>query len=188
MKYKIICSKCGTPETGESAFRCQRCNSILEVAYDYSTLKLPKGFKKAKIKNTKYLPFLPVKKLTCTLGEGSESLLKPVSFFPNVRLSLKIETNNPTLTFKDNGSAVEITKAKELGFKRVCCASTGNMGISIAHYARKFGIKATIFISKDANAMKLHRIRRENAEIIEVDGDFNKSLNAAEAYAKKEKV
>jgi threonine synthase len=104
------------------------------------------------------------------------------------KLHLKVETENPTRTFKDRGSAVEITKAKELGFSRVCCASTGNMGLSIAHYAKRASIKATIFISKTANKEKIKKIRKEGARIISVNGDFNKSLTEAEKFATSRKL
>jgi threonine synthase len=103
-------------------------------------------------------------------------------------LNLKIETENPTGTFKDRGSSVEISKAMELGFKEVCCASTGNMGLSLARYAKEEHMKCTIFISKEANREKIDKIKAQGAAIREIDGDFNDSLNAAESFAAKKSV
>jgi threonine synthase len=105
--------------------------------------------------------------------------------FGSVDLFLKLETGNPTKTFKDRGSAVEISKALQLGKERVCCASTGNMGLSVAHYAKKAGIKCTIFISSGANPKKISKIRAQGARIVMVKGDFNRALNSAERFARK---
>jgi threonine synthase len=189
MEYRLSCTKCGTSQKNQAAFRCSKCRAVLEAEYDYSTLKLERGFRGAGIRNSKYISFLPLDRLTCGLGEGGTQLMRStISSFDDVNLLLKIETTNPTKTFKDRGSAVEITKAKELGFKDVCCASTGNMGLSVAHYARKAGINATIFISSNANAIKIKRIKNEGAKLAEIKGDFNKALNAAEAFAIKNNV
>jgi threonine synthase len=122
------------------------------------------------------------------MGEGGTELLKNVriSGIANMpKLHIKVETENPTKTFKDRGSSVEITKAKELGFGAVCCASTGNMGFSLARYAKKEGIRCTVFISSSANKEKMEKIKREGAEIKKINGDFNDSLTAAENFARK---
>ncbi|WP_337189452.1 pyridoxal-phosphate dependent enzyme, partial [Francisella tularensis] len=44
-----------------------------------------------------------------------------------INLYFKVEGKNPTGSFKDRGSAVDITVAKELGAKGIVLASTGNM-------------------------------------------------------------
>ncbi len=167
----------------ERIFRCKKCNGILEVTYDYSSLpkKLPKG----RITHSKYKQLMPVKKLL-SLGEGGTELKKADlggMFEELSALYLKIETENPTRTFKDRGSSVEISRAKELGYRSVCCASTGNMGLSIAKYARKHKMKCTIFISIDANEEKIAKIKAQKAKVIETKGDFNFSLEKAEQFA-----
>ncbi|MBI4013466.1 MAG: pyridoxal-phosphate dependent enzyme [Candidatus Rokubacteria bacterium] len=55
-------------------------------------------------------------------------------------LYIKNEGANPTGVFKDRGSLVELTKAKEQGAKAVCVASTGNMAASVAAYASLAGL------------------------------------------------
>ncbi len=185
MDHVLVCTRCGR-EADAAAFRCGRCKSVLEVKYDYSTLKLPRGFKKKRITSGKYAPFMPYKRLTCSLGEGNTRLAKArIPDFEDVNLYLKMEMGNPTKTFKDRGSAVELTKAKELGFDHVCCASTGNMGLSVAHYARRAGVKATIFVSRNANAAKIRKIRAQGARLVEIEGDFNKAMDAAERFARR---
>ncbi len=184
MDYKLTCTKCGHEE-GDTRFRCKKCGAILEVKYEYAKLSPSSVFKKNKKGTARYLNLLPIKKLA-TLGEGNTSLRKitPKSI-PDVDLLLKLEMENPTKTFKDRGSVVEISKALELHVKTVCCASTGNMGLSVAHYAKHFGIKAVIFLSRGASKAKIAKIRAQGARIAYVDGDFNAALNGAEAFANK---
>ena len=188
MEYHLKCYNCGSVFGADAAFaRCTRCSSILEVRYDYATLGLPEGFKSQKPRRGKYLPFYPVKKLV-SLGEGESGLVKAGYIgipADEVNLLLKVETGNPTGSFKDRGSSVEIAKAKELGFGEVCCASTGNMGLSIATYADYAGMKCTVFISRNASKEKMQRIREAGARVVLVNGDFNKSIETAERFATK---
>jgi threonine synthase len=179
VNYKITCTKCGAANT-ESAFRCSRCASILEVAFDYGAEK-PKLDVRA-VGISKYADLLPVRR-PFGLGEGRTPLKKVKS--AHYGFFIKVETGNPTGTFKDRGSAVEISKALELGADSVVCASTGNMGLSVAHYARKAGIRCTIFISGGANKNKIKKIENEKAIITKVDGDFNSALKLAEQFALK---
>ncbi len=184
MEYRLVCTKCGYVED-DKKFRCQKCGSILEVTYKYARLGRSGVFQRNKKGIARYLCLLPTRKLY-SLGEGGTPLrrIRPKSV-PDVEVLLKLETTNPTKTFKDRGSVVEISKALELHASTVCCASTGNMGLSVAHYAKRFGIKAVIFISKDASKAKIAKIRAQGARISYVSGDFNAALRSAEAFAKK---
>lgn len=183
MDYSSVCTKCGHKEN-EASFRCAKCNGILEVKYDYAKSK-GKIFKNSKKGIARYINLLPLTSFV-TLGEGDTPLTKVnCKETPKADLLLKLEMTNPTKTFKDRGSAVEISKALELKAKRVCCASTGNMGLSVAHYARHFGIKADIFISRGANGKKIRKIRMQGAKINYVNGDFNRALNSAEDFARR---
>jgi threonine synthase len=161
------------------------------VSYDYGRLRLESNFRREKITHKKYAAFFPVNKRLVSLNEGGTELRRDVRLkgaWEGNGLHLKVETENPTRTFKDRGSSVEISKARELGFGEVCCASTGNMGLSLARYAREEGMKCTIFISKSANKEKIAKIRVQGAAIREIGGDFNDSLNAAESFAAKREV
>ncbi len=182
MDYELVCFTCGI-KAKDPSFRCRRCNSILEVKYDYSTAKLDKNFRKQEITHKKYATFFPVKGKLFSIGEGGTTLKKIK--LKDHTLFLKLETENPTKSFKDRGSTIDITKALELGFDSVCCASTGNMGLSVATYARKAGLKCTIFISSDANKEKKERIRKAGATLRNVHGLFNTALAECERFAKE---
>ena len=181
MHYKLLCTACGHEEKGPS-FRCSRCNSILEVVGDYSEIRIKKSFLKKRINSRKYLPFLPLDNYLVKSDEGATALVKKK--FNGSEVFLKLETKNPTKSFKDRGSSVEISKALEFGFGEVCCASTGNMGISISRYAKIAGIKATVFMERSGNKSKMAKIKEYGAKLVKVDGDFNDSMKAAESFAK----
>lgn len=185
MDYTLACTKCGYVEH-DASFRCGRCGSILEVNIEYGKLKKKGLIKAGKKGMSKYINLLPVSKLE-TLGEGDTPLLKlDDNAIGRTEVFLKLEMNNPTKTFKDRGSVVELSKALEMKVKNVYCASTGNMGLSVAHYARHLGINAKIFISSGANRAKIKKIQAQGAEIKYVDGDFNQALKNAELFAKRD--
>ena len=47
---------------------------------------------------------------------------------------------HPTFSFKDRVVAVALSKAKELGFKTVACASTGNLANSVSIHCHQMRI------------------------------------------------
>jgi threonine synthase len=54
--------------------------------------------------------------------------------------------NHPTFSYKDRVVSVAITKAVELGFDTVSCASTGNLANSVSAHAARAGLRCFIFI------------------------------------------
>ena len=56
---------------------------------------------------------------------------------------------NPTLSFKDRGMAVVINMANHFGLDRLVVPTQGNAGDSLAYYADKLGIQATIIMPDD---------------------------------------
>jgi threonine synthase len=105
------------------------------------------------------------------MAEGGTPLLESKSITKNLGLShlyFKYEGANPTGSFKDRGSTVEITNANEWHAKSVICASTGNMGASVAAYAAMAGIKCTILIPENIPHEKLAQIFAYGAKIIQL--------------------
>jgi len=155
---------------------CMKCDGILEVEYmGRPTMGgLVKDF-------WSYEPLLPQGKYR-HYKLGNTTLLRAVED----GLYLKLEIENPTRSFKDRGSVVEIAKAVEYGYTEVVCASTGNMAYSVAYYSKLAGIKATIFVSRDANWLKVRDIREtRDANIIRVKGDFTEAQRRAIRYSKR---
>ncbi len=168
-------------------FECPKCGGSLDIEYDYSEIRrsiLKEEFKSQKICHWKYWPFFPITDLgkIVSLQEGGTPLLE-VKGKPGWKL--KCEGVNPTGSFKDRGSSVEITKALELGVKEVACASTGNMGASLSAYSSRAGIKAMIFVPSFAEKNKLLQMKYYGAEVKGVRGSYEDALNATRELRKK---
>jgi threonine synthase len=89
-------------------------------------------------------------------------------------LYIKNDTvNHPTLSFKDRVVAVALTRARELGFETVACASTGNLANSVAAHAAASSMQCYVFIPGDLEAAKVlgNLIYRPN--VVEVEGNYD---------------
>jgi threonine synthase len=181
VRYRLECLKCG--ESCESDYEsqtCGKCGGLLEVVYEGRTPR-PEGSGRF----WDYEPFLPV----CDYAHYEVGSTKLIKSRESSGVFLKLEIDNPTRSFKDRGSVVEISKAVEYGYKEVSVASTGNMAYSIAYYAKLAGLRVKAFISIGANRDKVKDIRgMGDADIDFVNGDFTKAQGLAVRYAKKAKA
>lgn len=167
--------------------RCKICGSALDVEYDYKSIKkiiLRDDFMRDKPAHWKYWAFMPIKDMSkvITMGEGGTPLLENKRLSKNMRLLIKYEAANPTGSFKDRGSSLEITKALEFGKHKVALASTGNMGASVAAYAAYAGLECTVFIPDIVGLEKLTQIKAYGAKTIMVEGDYSVTMKRAEDY------
>lgn len=146
-------------------------------------------YRKSEAVISKYFPFLPIKDFASfvTMNEGSTPLLrsKVIGKQLGVDLYFKQEFQNPTGSFKDRGSAVELTVAKELGVKGVCVASTGNMAASCSCYAAAAQIPCFVFVPEDTPASKLSQTISYGGRIVQVRGSYNDAASLAERVARE---
>jgi len=159
---------------------CRHCGGPLDVVYDYDYLSAQMNsyvMRNTPPKVVKYLDFYPLKKrddLT-TLGEGATGLHHAVKLGKKLgleKLYIKNEGLNPTGAFKDRGSFVEINKAKELGYKTVCVASTGNMAASVSAYCAQTGLSCYVFVPENTPRGKLAQAISYGAHVIQVRGTY----------------
>jgi len=81
--------------------------------------------------------------------------------------------NYPTLSFKDRVVSVALSRARELGFTTVACASTGNLANSVAANAAAAGLKAYVFIPADLEQGKVVNSLVYGAEVIGIRGHYD---------------
>jgi threonine synthase len=81
--------------------------------------------------------------------------------------------NFPTLSFKDRVVAVALSKARELGFKTVGCASTGNLANSVAANAAAAGLESYILIPADLEKSKVVGTGIYGAKVVGVNGTYD---------------
>lgn len=117
-----------------------------------------------------------------TMGEGSTPLVHAprISARLGVDVWLKLESMNPTGSFKDRGMTVALSRAVAEGAAAVICASTGNTAASAAAYAARAGVPCVILQPAGAVALgKLAQARAVGARVLEVRGSFDQALQAA---------
>ena len=81
--------------------------------------------------------------------------------------------NMPTLSFKDRVVSVALTRAKELGFTMVSCASTGNLANSTAAIAASAGLDCCVFIPADLEAGKILGTLIYGPTVMAVEGNYD---------------
>ncbi len=122
-----------------------------------------------------------------TLGEGDTPLVRSVAIERELgvdELWFKLESSNPTGSFKDRGMVVAVAKALERGAQAVLCASTGNTSASAAAYAARCGLEASILVPQGRVAAgKLAQAVAFGARIVEIEGSFDNALTLARSVA-----
>ena len=81
--------------------------------------------------------------------------------------------NHPTLSYKDRVVSVAATRAVELGFKVLACASTGNLANSVAAHAARLGLECCVFIPDNLEAGKLLGSAIFNPTILAIAGNYD---------------
>jgi len=157
-----------------------------EVVMDLDSIKSKMNldyFRQSPPNLLKYLPLLPITQQAefITLRESATPLIKSRKLGRNmgVELFLKVEGKNPTGSFKDRGTAVEVSVAREKGAKAIILASTGNMAASCACYAAAAGIPCFILVPEGVPPGKLSQVLAFGGHIVQVKGTYNDAADLA---------
>jgi threonine synthase len=193
VKY-LQCVRCGRKYPKEEIrYRCD-CGDSIEIVYDYNELVGKVNWadlRKRTFCHWRYREFYPElrKRSIITMGEGGTSLVRSRSIVKRTgcrELLFKMESLNPTGSFKDRGSTVEISQANEYGARELVCASTGNMGASVAAYCARGGIECTIYVPHVTPRIKLLQMEAHGALIKRVKGDYTRAaLEARRQFEEK---
>ncbi|WP_250529542.1 hydroxyectoine utilization dehydratase EutB [Caballeronia sp. ATUFL_F1_KS4A] len=98
-----------------------------------------------------------------------------------VPVHLKLETLQPTGSFKLRGATNALAQIAEQGCKRVVTASTGNHGRAVAHAARALGIEAAVCMSSLVPKNKVDAVAALGARVVIV----GKSQDDAQVEAQR---
>jgi threonine synthase len=175
MRIKHLqCVRCGhTYPKDVIRYRCD-CGDSLEIVYDYDTLHITwDELRRRTYCHWRYREFYPdlKKDNIITMGEGGTPLVRSRSVFGG-DVMYKLESINPTCSFKDRGSTVEISQAYACGARDIVCASTGNMGASVSAYCARGGMHCTIYVPRGTPKIKMLQMEGHGAAIKEVPGDY----------------
>jgi threonine synthase len=106
-----------------------------------------------------------------TLGEGSTPLVPSVQIGPErgaPRLFFKLESCNPSGSYKDRFVAAEITRLLAGGARACVATSSGNTGSSLAAYCARYGLRCVILVNQDAPAGKLAQMQAHGALVLRI--------------------
>ncbi len=177
----LVCRECGKEYPVKAIHVCEMCFGPLEVKYNYDDIK--KSISRKKIEDGprsmwRYIDLLPVEGVSLV---GPHAGLTPMVRAKNLgaylgldELYIKNDTvNHPTLSFKDRVVSVALTRARELGFETVACASTGNLANSVAAHAAASGMQCYVFIPADLEAAKVLGNLIYKPNVVEVEGNYD---------------
>jgi threonine synthase len=148
------CRECGEGYPVGAHHVCEFCFGPLEVQYDYEAAarSMTRAAIESRPRNIwRYRELLPVEREPrIGLHSGFTPLVRAdrlAAAFGVKELYVKDDSvNHPTFSYKDRVVSVAISKAIELGFDTVSCASTGNLANSVAAHAARAGLRCFIFI------------------------------------------
>ncbi len=86
------------------------------------------------------------------------------------RLWIKDESRLPTGSFKARGLCLAVSRAKELGLRRLAIPTAGNAGGALAAYAARAGLEAFVFMPADTPAVNRGEAALHGARVFLVDG------------------
>lgn len=101
-----------------------------------------------------------------TLGEGNTPLIassRPLLHF-------KLESCNPSGSYKDRFAAAEVAHMQREGAKACVATSSGNTGAALAAACARYGLRCVIFVNSDAPNGKLAQMRAHGAQVVRVTG------------------
>jgi threonine synthase len=112
-----------------------------------------------------------------SLGEGGTPLV--TRQWDGVPVQFKLESQMPTGSFKDRGTAVMLNHLLEVGVGPIHEDSSGNAGSSIATYAAAAGLRCRIYVPAAAPRAKIVQIAASGAEVRTIPGTRQAVTEAA---------
>ncbi len=177
----LKCRECGQLYPKQAIHVCDFDFGPLEAAYDYAAIQSVLSRKLIESRPQtmwRYRELLPI--------DGEPTVGTQVGFTPLVKadrlaealgireLFIKNDTvNYPTLSFKDRVVSVALSRARELGFEVVACASTGNLANSVAANAASAGLKSYVLIPADLEQGKVLGSLVYGTQVIGIQGAYD---------------
>ncbi len=177
----LICRNCGADYPLVALHACAACFGPLEVGYDEAVLAtVTREQIESGPKNLwRYVGFLPVGQDPAgrvTLNPGLTPLIHAPGLAAELGMSsvwVKDDSANPTHSFKDRVVSLAATAAGGLGFRRLACASTGNLANSVAAHAARAGWQSTVFIPSDLEPGKIVQTAVYGGRLVAVEGSYD---------------
>lgn len=176
----LRCKECGVEYELDASFVCADCFGPLEVTYDFTGLdadEVRRSIQAGPQTIRRYADFLPIAAgSTDPLCTGMTPLIRADRLAESLGLEevwIKNDAANPTHSFKDRVVSVALARARELGFKTVACASTGNLANAVAAHASAGGFESFVFVPSNLEEQKLLATGIYDTELVGVRGTYD---------------
>src|SRR5919112_638861 len=186
----LRCRECRAEYALEARYVCERCFGPLEVAYDHGDLAADTGQLRRRIQGGpqniwRYADFLPLVNQPGPSARASTRTGLPAGCTPLIRADrlaerlglgevwVKNDAANPTHSFKDRVVSVAATRARELGFDTLACASTGNLANSVAAHGAALGMDSYVLIPADLEEQKQLATAIYGTNLVKVRGNYD---------------
>jgi len=182
MKFvtELRCRECGETYPIGPTHVCDICFGPLEVLYDYDGIAgavSRRSIAAGPLSLWRYSELLPAPEgQVIDLGTGWSRLRSAPRLAAELglkKLWLKLETSNPTHSFKDRVVSVALSVARSFGYDTVACASTGNLANSVAAHAAASGMRSVVLIPAGLERGKVLATSVFQGTVIEIDGSYD---------------
>jgi threonine synthase len=178
----LVCRNCAAEYPLGPQHACFECFGPLEIGYDKDAL--------ARVTHDdivagphsiwRYAGLLPVGQNPRTRvdsGTGMTPLIRADRLADELGFTapvwIKDDSANPTHSFKDRVVSVAMTGARELGFERIACASTGNLANSVAAHAARIGMPSIVFIPSNLETAKVVQTAVYGTTLVGIEGSYD---------------
>ena len=176
----LACRECSREFPLDPINVCDFCFGPLEVQYDRGAIQARVTRERIEAGPRsiwRYKDMLPVvDDYIVDLNVGFTPLLRADNLARELgmrELWIKNDTCNPSWSFKDRVVAVASSRARQLGFETLACASTGNLANAVSAHAARAGMRAIVFIPHDLEAGKVLGSAIYDPTIVAVNGSYD---------------
>jgi len=177
----LVCRNCGAEYPLGAQHACFECFGPLEIGYDAAALArvTQDEIAAGPYSIWRYAGLLPVGQSDARVdsGTGMTPLIRADRLADELGFTapvwIKDDSANPTHSFKDRVVSVAITAARELGFERIACASTGNLANSVAAHAARVGMPSIVFVPSDLEPAKIIQTAIYGGTLVGIDGSYD---------------
>jgi threonine synthase len=178
----LVCRNCGARYPLGAQHACFECFGPLEIGYDADAMAAVtrEQIEAGPQSIWRYAALLPVGQNLATRVDSNTGMTPLVradrlgaALGFTAPLWVKDDSANPTHSFKDRVVSIAITAARELGFDRIACASTGNLANSVAAHAARIGMDSIVFVPSDLEPAKIVQTAVYGGTLVGVQGSYD---------------